>query len=268
MLSFYDINLTCIYDNLIKLSDFFFTLVYLYIIINRKVGESMGTHITYYIAFGYGLLSFFTPCILPLLPVYFGYLAGDAVTSFENKKINKKLVINALGFVLGITLLNVLLGFGFRSLTTIISRYSDVFRYVGGGLMILFGLYFILGIRWLFVEKERKVQFKSYSPSFIKSFVLGITFSFGWTPCNGPIIGSILMIASFEANYMRAGTMMLVYSAGFAVMFLLSAVLVGVFVSKVNKVYKYFGVIKKISGIIMIGMGILLIFNKLVWLSV
>jgi cytochrome c-type biogenesis protein len=228
----------------------------------------MGANLTYIIAFGYGLLSFFTPCILPLLPVYFGYLAGDAVTNFDKKKINRKLMINALGFVLGITLLNVLLGFGFRSLTTVISGYSNVFRYIGGGLMILFGLYFILGIRWLFVEKERKVQFKSYSPSFIKSFVLGITFSFGWTPCNGPIIASILMIASFEANYMRAGGLMLAYSAGFAIVFLLSALLVGVFVSKVNKVYKYFGVIKKISGVIMICMGVLLILNKLTWLAV
>ncbi|MDA3847502.1 MAG: hypothetical protein PF505_13340 [Vallitaleaceae bacterium] len=228
----------------------------------------MGANLTYIIAFGYGLLSFFTPCILPLLPVYFGYLAGDAVTNFDKKKINRKLMINALGFVLGITLLNVLLGFGFRSLTTVISGYSNVFRYIGGGLMILFGLYFILGIRWLFVEKERKVQFKSYSPSFIKSFVLGITFSFGWTPCNGPIIASILMIASFEANYMRAGGLMLAYSAGFAIVFLLSALMVGVFVSKVNKVYKYFGVIKKISGVIMIGMGVLLILNKLTWLAV
>jgi cytochrome c biogenesis protein CcdA len=228
----------------------------------------MGSNISYFVAFGYGLLSFFTPCILPLLPVYFGYLAGDAVTNMENKKVHRKLMINAVGFVMGITLLNVLLGFGFRSITTVLSGYNDIFRYFGGALMIFFGVYFIFDIKWMFMEKERKVEMKSYSPSFIKSFLLGITFSFGWAPCNGPIIASILMIASFEANYMKAGTMMLVYSAGFAIMFLLSALLVGIFVKRVNKIYKYFGVIKKVSGAIMIGMGLLLIFNKLSWLSI
>jgi cytochrome c biogenesis protein CcdA len=228
----------------------------------------MGVDLTYFVAFGYGLLAFFTPCILPLLPVYFGYLAGDAITNIEDKKMNKKLLINALGFVLGITLLNVLLGFGFTTLTTSMAKAGDIFRYIGGSIMILFGLYFILNIKWFFFERERKVQMKSYSPSFLKSFLLGITFSFGWTPCNGPIIASILMIASFQGDYLRSGSLMLVYSAGFAVVFLLSALLVGVFVKKVNVIYKYFGIIKKIAGLLMIAMGILLILNKLTWLVV
>lgn len=223
----------------------------------------MGSEVTYALAFFYGLLSFFTPCILPLLPVYFGYLAGEAINNLEDKKIKRKLMTNAIGFAIGITLLNVLLGFGVKAISTPLMRYGGTLRIIGGSLMVLFGLYFIFGFSFLFIEKERKIQYKKYSPNFIKSFLLGITFSFGWTPCNGPILASILIIASFEQNYLKAGTLMLVYSLGFAIMFLLSAFLVGLFVKKVKKIYSYFLVIKKIAGAVMIIMGILLIANKM-----
>lgn len=233
----------------------------------------MSADVSIYAAFVAGLLSFFTPCILPLLPVYFGYLTGDAITNINNAKMKRKLMVNALGFVLGISLLNVFLGFGFRAVGGVLNQYADWMRYIGGSIMILFGLYFIIGIKWLFMERERKV-IKSdsstkevVSPSFFKSFLLGITFSFGWTPCNGPILASILIIASFERDYMRSGGLMLVYSLGFAILFLLSALLVGVFVEKANKLYKYFGVFKKVAGGVMILMGILLILDKMSWLS-
>lgn len=221
-------------------------------------------NVSYSIALVAGLLSFFSPCILPLLPVYFGYLAGEATANMvENKKIKRKLILNALGFVMGISLLNVLLGFGAKAMTQVLMDYSDLLRIIGGILMILFGLYFISGIKLFYLEKEKKVQYKNYTPSFLKSFVLGIAFNFGWTPCNGPIIASILIVSSFEQDYLRAGTLMLVYSLGFAVMFLISAVLVGLFIEKVKKIYPYLNTIKRLSGAIMILMGILLITNLL-----
>lgn len=227
----------------------------------------MGFNVSYLAAASAGFLSFFTPCVLPLLPVYFGYLAGDAITNIEDKKVHRRLMINALGFVIGVSFVNVLLGFGAQSISKLLAQYEHILRYVGGGLIILFGLYFILDIHLMFFEKERKLEMKSYAPNFLKSLLLGAVFNFGWTPCNGPILGSILMIASFEKNYLASGSLMLVYSAGFGVMFLLSALLIGLFVGKVNKIYKYFGLIKKVSGGIMIVMGLLLIFNKLTWLQ-
>lgn len=217
--------------------------------------------VSYSIALVSGLLSFFSPCILPLLPLYFGYLAGEATININNTKIKRKLIINAVGFVLGISLLNVLLGFGARAFTQVLMNYKDILRIIGGVLMILFGLYFISGMKLLYFEKERKVHYKNYTPSFLKSFILGIAFNFGWTPCNGPIIASILIVSSFEQDYLRAGTLMLVYSLGFSVMFLLSAILVGLFIERVKKIYKYLNIIKRISGTIMIIMGILLITN-------
>lgn len=217
--------------------------------------------VNYGIALLYGLLSFFSPCILPLLPVYFGYLAGEAITNIDNSKVKRKLMINAIGFVLGISLLNVLLGFGVKAITQTLISYGDILRIFGGILMILFGIYFVSGMKLIYFEKERKFKYKNYTPSFIKSFVLGIAFNFGWTPCNGPIIASILIISSFEQDYFRAGTLMLVYSIGFSVMFLISALLVGIFIKKAKKIYPYLDIIKRISGLIMVVMGILLITN-------
>lgn len=228
-----------------------------------KAGELMGINVSYVVAFFNGLISFFTPCILPLLPVYFGYLAGEALADLNDKNVKRKLIINALGFVLGITLLNVLLGFGAKALTAPLMEYGYILRIIGGILMILFGLYFISGLKFMFIERERKIQYKKFTPNFLKSFLLGIAFSFGWTPCNGPIIGSILIIASFEQNYLKAGSLMLVYSLGFAIMFLLSALLIGFFLEKSKKIYRYFNIIKIVAGIIMILMGILLLMNKL-----
>lgn len=216
----------------------------------------------YLLAFWSGLISFFLPCILPLLPVYFGYLAGEAITNQNDKKIKKRLMINAFGFVLGITFLNILLGFGVKALSNVLIAYSDFLRILGGALMILFGLYFVLGFKWLFIERERKVTYQTYTPHFLKSFLLGMTFSFGWTPCTGPILTSISFMASFEKNYFKAGTLMLTYSLGFGIMFMLSAFLVGTFIGKVNKMYRFLNLIKQLAGVLMIIMGILLLANK------
>lgn len=218
--------------------------------------------VSYLMAFTGGILSFFTPCILPLLPVYFGYLAGEAMNSLEDKKVHKKLISNAIAFVIGITILNLLLGFGAKAASDFLIKYGQSIRIGGGILLVLFGIYFIFGLRLGIIEKERKVQYKSYSPSFIKSLLLGITFSFGWTPCNGPIIASILFMASFKEDYWGAGSLMLVYSAGFAIMFILSAVLVSIFIKKVKAVYKYFKAIKIVAGLLMILMGYLMMTNQ------
>ncbi len=225
-------------------------------------------NVGYSVALVGGIMSFFTPCILPLLPVYFGYLAGEAVNDLDNEKINKKLLINAFGFVLGLTTLNILLGFGVTALGNTFSSGGDLFRIIGGVLVILFGFYFIFDFKLAFLEKESKVEYKNYAPTFFKSFVLGVAFNFGWTPCNGPIIGTILAIATFQHDYAKAGLLMLVYSLGFSVLFLLSALLIGIFLKKVRGIYKHFRMIKIVSGVLMVIVGLLMIFNKLQFLNV
>ncbi len=219
-----------------------------------------------------GVMSFFTPCILPLLPVYFAYLAGESVGDLSgekiDKKVSRKLLSNAFGFVLGLTVLNILLGFGATALGNIFALNGSIFRIIGGVLIILFGLYFIFDFKIGFLEKQSKVEYKNFAPTFLKSFVLGVAFNFGWTPCNGPIVGTILAIASFQHDYTKAGLLMLVYSIGFSVLFLLSALLVGIFVQKVRGVYKHFRKIKIVSGVLMVIVGLLMLFDKLQFLTI
>lgn len=225
--------------------------------------------VSYLVALTTGLLSFFTPCILPLLPMYFGYLTGEVATAetMDDSVVRRKLMVNAFAFVLGLTLLNILLGFGAKAASDVLFRYNEELRIAGGILMLLFGGYFIFGLKLGFMEREHKVQYKGYTPGFLKSLILGITFSFGWTPCNGPIIATILMMASFQKDYLAAGTLMMVYSLGFAIMFLLSALLMGYFLKHVKGIYKHFGKIKVGAGLIMIAMGILMLWDKMHWLN-
>lgn len=224
----------------------------------------MGNELTFWVAIFNGFLSFFTPCVLPLLPLYFSYLAGTTITDLEkNKNIRRIMIINSIAFVLGLSILNITLGFGAKVINNTLITYQDYIRKVGGILIIIFGLYFIGVFKIKLFNKEKKYQYKNYSPSFIKSLLLGITFSFGWTPCNGPIIGTILFLASFEKNYLKAGGMMLVYSIGFAIPFLISALLLGKFINNYKKIYKYFDKIKLVAGVLMIIMGIMLYTNTL-----
>lgn len=210
-----------------------------------------------------GFISFFSPCVLPLLPLYFSYLAGEALSNANAKKVRPKLMINTIGFILGISLLNVLIGFGAKFLANYLVGNKDIIRIFGGAFMILFGAYFISGIKIPFLEKDRKVVYTKYAPNFIKSFILGFTFSLGWSACNGPIVASITVIASFQKDYLRAGGLMLLYSLGFSIPFLVSSLLAGVFVEKSSKLKPYYKYIKIASGAVLMIMGILMVTNKI-----
>ncbi len=223
--------------------------------------------VSYLTAFAHGFLTFFSPCVIPLLPLYFSYLAGEALNANNDKKVRAKLIVNSIGFILGLSLLNLMIGFGAKFLSDVLIRNKDIIRIIGGILVIAFGLYFVSGMKIPFLEKDRKLVYTRYSPNFLKSLLLGFTFSLGWSACNGPIVASITLIAAFQQDYLKAGTLMLVYSAGFSVLFLLSAVLAGTFVKKMHTLKPYLGVVKIISGSILIIMGILMLADKVYYFS-
>ncbi|MCT4544783.1 MAG: cytochrome c biogenesis CcdA family protein [Vallitalea sp.] len=229
----------------------------------------MGSDLTLWVAIFNGFLSFFTPCVLPLLPLYFSYLAGTSIKDIENNiDVQKTMFINSIAFVLGLSILNITLGFGAKVINTTLVQYEDIIRKAGGILIIVFGLYFLGLFDIKLFNKQKRFEYNNYSPSFLKSLILGITFSFGWTPCNGPIIGTILFLASFEKNYFKAGGMMLIYSIGFAIPFLISVFLVSKFINNYKKIYKHFNKIKIIAGLLMIIMGIMLFTDTLsLWLK-
>lgn len=221
--------------------------------------EDMMTQVGYITAFTNGFLSFFLPCVLPMLPLYYSYLVGETLTAANHKRLKTKLMINSFAFSLGLTLMNVFLGFGVYALTGFFVEYRWLVRIVGGIIMIAFGLYFLLDRPFLpFMEKDYRRIYQLIKPTMIGSFLLGFTFSLGWSACNGPIIASITMIASFQRDYIRAGFLMLAYSAGFSVMFLASALLFGLFAKRLTAMKKVMMRMKQIAGIILIIMGILL----------
>jgi cytochrome c-type biogenesis protein len=225
-------------------------------------------NISSYTAFINGVITFFSPCVLPLLPLYFSYLAGEAVTTNQHQSKKIRLFVNTIGFILGISMLNLLIGFGAKLIADYLIQSKEVIRIFGGVFMIMFGLYFISGKTIALFEKEKKFVMTKYSPTFIKSTLLGFTFSLGWSACNGPIVASISLIASFQKDYLRAGGLMLVYSAGFAIPFLIAALLAGFFIEHFKMITQHVNKIKIVSGLVLIMMGLLMLFDKVQWLTV
>ena len=214
-----------------------------------------------------GLFSFFSPCVLPLLPVYFGYLSGgtaerdaDGALRFDRGRV----MINTLFFVLGISAAFFLLGLGASAAGSALIKHQKAIMRIGGILMILFGLYQsgLLG-EWGFMAKERRLpfRFETMAASPVMAFVFGFVFSFAWTPCVGPMFSSVLILAAAEPE--KGMVMILFYTLGFVIPFLL----LGLFSETVlNLVKKHKGVMAftvKASGVLMIVLGLLLFSGKL-----
>lgn len=210
-----------------------------------------------------GLLSFFSPCIFPLIPLYVGYLAGGTVKVDENGEMHyprAKILINTIFFILGIGFAFVLLGMGFTALGQLLSNYKTWFTHLSGGIMIFFGLY-QLGIlgKSQPLETERRLPFKldKLGDSPIFALVLGFTFSFAWTPCVGPVLASVLLMASSSSSAMAGFGMIGVYMLGFVLPFLA----VGIFTGTVLGFFKrHQNVIRytvKIGGVLLIFMGVM-----------
>ena len=209
-----------------------------------------------------GLLSFLSPCVLPLLPVYIGYLAGNGKEIDEDGKIKynrKKVFINTLLFVLGISFAFFILGMSFSTLGSFFQANRRIFTIIAGVLIIFMGLMQLGIFQISFLHKEYKLKtkknLKKMNP--ILAFILGFTFSFAWTPCIGPVLASILMLASSSGSILQGNLLVLVYTIGFSIPFLL----VGFFTTELlNFLKNHQAVLKytiKISAIILILVGIL-----------
>lgn len=226
---------------------------------------SINTGVPFLTVFLQGLLSFFSPCILPLVPLYISYLAGGTKTVDENGNVRyprKKVMINTVFFILGIGFAFILLGLGFTAIGHFFSGYRVWFVRAGGMIMILFGLY-QLGVlgKAKAIEREHRLPFNmgKWAMSPIMALLLGFTFSFAWTPCVGPVLASVLLMASSSSSAVSGFLLIGVYLIGFVLPFLA----VGLFTSTVLGFFKkHQGVIKytvKVGGILLIFMGIMTI---------
>ena len=209
-----------------------------------------------------GILSFLSPCVFPLVPLYLGYLAGGKKVNEEGKieYPRKQAVINSIFFVIGISFTFFLLGFGFTALGQVFNSNRILFARISGIIMILFGLYqFGLFGHSQILEREHRVMFAidKWTMGPIPALLLGFTFSFAWTPCVGPILGSVVLMAGTTGTMMRAAGLIAVYSLGFGVPFLA----VGIFTTSILELFqKHRNIIKytvKLAAALMILMGIM-----------
>jgi cytochrome c-type biogenesis protein len=216
-----------------------------------------------------GLLSFFAPCIIPLLPVYISVFTGELPDSKKDDnangkklRINWKLVLKTMVFVLGLGTTFILLGFGAGALGDIIS--SRAFVIVAGIIVIILGLNQTGVFHILFLDKEKRLNIKTKKESSTLSiYLLGLTFSFGWTPCIGPILATVLALANNGNGALYGAFLMLVYTIGLGIPFLLISVFTDYLLKTFRKINRHFNTIKIIGGILIILMGIALMTDSL-----
>ena len=218
-----------------------------------------------------GILSFFSPCVFPLLPVYIGILLGSdqekAIRLF-GKKIRWHGLLKTLCFIAGISVIFLLIGFGAGLLGQVI--YSPWFRYLMGALIIILGLHQMEVFHFHFLEKQKTMDFgaNKQNNELFSAFLLGLGFSFGWTPCIGPVLGSVLALAASDGQDALMGAVyLLVYTLGMALPFLLLALASSLVLPYFNRLKTHLLLLKKIGGAIIILMGILLLLGQLNSLS-
>ncbi len=214
----------------------------------------------YLIAFGAGLISFLSPCVLPLIPGYISYISGQSLQEILNqKKIN---FFPLILFCLGFSTVFVLLGASASFLGQTLLQNSEVLRISAGIVIIIFSLQLIGIINIPYLNFEKRFDAKE-SRNILFPYVIGVAFGFGWTPCIGPILGSILALASIEETLSRAVTLLISYSLGLAIPFVLSGYLIQRFLLFSKNFKKNINLISKIGGITLLVTGILILTNQL-----
>ena len=198
-----------------------------------------------------GVITFISPCLLPMIPIYISYFAGGGERS------KKRTLTNALGFVLGFTFICVLLGVFASTIGKLLNRYHSVLNIVLGAIVIFLGLNY-LGVFHFDLFKGGANKADTKDMTFWKSVLFGVVFAVGWTPCVGTFLGSALMLAGNQETVLKGALLLVVYSLGLGIPFLISAVLVDQLKNTFNTVKKHYGIINKVSGCFLVIVGILM----------
>ena len=209
------------------------------------------------LAFGAGFLSFISPCCLPLYPAFLSYITGVSVGEIksENAMLQKRSILHTIFFLLGFSLIFVMLGFGTSFVGRFFYGYQDLIRQLGALLIIFFGFVIIGALSPKFLMKDRKFEFKNRPAGFLGSSLIGMAFAAGWTPCTGPILASVIALAA--SNPSSGVVYMIAYSLGFSIPFFI----LSLFIGKLQWIRRNNVKIVKIGGYIMILMGIVLFFD-------
>jgi cytochrome c-type biogenesis protein len=213
-----------------------------------------------FIAFGAGLISFLSPCVLPLIPGYISFISGASLNELlTKKKIN---IIPLILFTLGFSFVFIIFGAAASYLGQVLLQNSQILRIIAGLVIIIFSLQLIGVINISFLNFEKKVYTKRNNNIWF-SFIVGMAFGFGWTPCIGPILGSIRALASTEETMFKAVILLSFYSLGLAIPFILSGYLMQRFLMFSKNFKKNINIVSKIGGVILLITGILILTNQL-----
>ena len=214
-----------------------------------------------------GLLSFFTPCILPMVPFYLSYMGGLSMAELRGDGeiapgAQKRLIVSALFFALGVTTIFMLLGMGATALGQMFGQYLDTLAYVAAAILVVFGLHFLGVIRVPLLYREARMESSAEASTILGAYLMGLAFGFGWTPCVGPALAAILMVASGMGDLWRGGLLLLVYGIGMTAPFILAALFARPFLAWMQRNRKYLGHVEKVMGVMLIVFALLIATNS------
>ncbi len=225
-------------------------------------GVIMAADVTYFGAALAGLLSFLSPCVLPLVPPYLCYLGGttfDQLTNdnFISSDVYRKVLMTSVLFVSGFSTVFVMLGASASSLGQLLGSNLDILAKIAGIIIIIMGLHFIGVFRIPIMYREARYHSQMTSGGLISAYVMGVAFAFGWTPCIGPVLGAILAIAAAKQTVATGASLLLVYSLGLGIPFILAAVAIRPFMNFMQNFRRYFGAVEKAMGGFLVVTGVL-----------
>ena len=222
------------------------------------------------VAFTAGLFSFLSPCVLPLFPSYLSFITGMSVDRLAGEvtaAARARVMFHSLAFIVGFTAVFVSLGASFSAAGQFLLDYRDWIRIAGGSLIVIFGLYIAGILRLGALGRTHQFQIRSKPAGLLGSFAVGLTFAIGWTPCVGPILGSILTLASNEKTVSEGVGLLLAYSAGLGLPFLLFSLGLGAFLKFFKRYRPLLPVVERVAGVLLIAVGVLVASNYYIVLN-
>lgn len=213
-----------------------------------------------FVALVAGIISFLSPCVLPIVPPYLAYMGGISMPDMLDKsKSNRAAVTASVFFALGLSTVFIFLGFTASAFGQVFLRNQELFGRIAGGVIILFGLHFIGLIKIPFLSREARIDAGNRGGSAFGAYILGLAFAFGWTPCIGPILGAILSLAAQEGSVARGTTLMAAYAAGLGLPFILSAVFIQRAMGVMNRFKRHMRAVEISMGVLLVIVGVMLV---------
>jgi len=222
--------------------------------------------VSFPLAFLAGFLSFLSPCVLPLFPSYVSFITGisfeDLTGGVDKKRIRYLTITNSLSFISGFSTVFMALGASSSAIGKFLFEYQESIRIIGGVLIIVFGLFVAGFLKMDFLMRDRKVHLSGKPVGYVGTFLVGMTFAAGWTPCIGPILGTILLYAGTQGSALGGIKLLAAYSLGLALPFFISSLAINSFLSYSRRLMKYMRGIMVASGLLLILFGVMLLTNR------